>query len=334
MAKRKRAQNPRRKHRQTKRTKGTEWMDSIHRLRGKNNYYFKIISKFVPNMSEALSNSKNDRQLQQYLSRNPSSTKQKNKQLDLSRLAEKTLYIIRSAVGRNATYMDIGAGDGIKTAGIRDAFGIKSSDTTCLETGDTVFDVIKEKDNKICTLRRYNGRNLPYSSGSLGVASCLQVLHHVGHADALIKEIARVLIPGGIFILQDHDVISNDKKLPDFLRAIHFIYASLNDEDVSRLKPSKYRSASIYDAWCERHGLERVQRITKKYSSTRTFYAIYRKKTEDEKSLDESVDESVPSKTNLLKTSYEQAQKKQTPAERCQELLAFVVKHGRLYDHR
>jgi len=42
--------------------------------------------------------------------------------------------------------------------------------------------------------------SLPYADGSFSVIVCLDVLEHVNDLDATIKEIARVLAPGGIFI--------------------------------------------------------------------------------------------------------------------------------------
>ncbi len=41
---------------------------------------------------------------------------------------------------------------------------------------------------------------LPYADGSFSVIVCLDVLEHVRDLEATIKEIARVLAPGGIFI--------------------------------------------------------------------------------------------------------------------------------------
>lgn len=41
---------------------------------------------------------------------------------------------------------------------------------------------------------------LPFGDGSFSVIVCLDVLEHVSDLDATIKEIARVLAPGGVFI--------------------------------------------------------------------------------------------------------------------------------------
>ncbi len=42
--------------------------------------------------------------------------------------------------------------------------------------------------------------SLPYAAGSFSVIVCMDVLEHVSDLEATIKEIARVLAPGGIFI--------------------------------------------------------------------------------------------------------------------------------------
>ena len=42
--------------------------------------------------------------------------------------------------------------------------------------------------------------SLPYANGSFSVIICMDVLEHVDKPDAAIREVARVLAPGGIFI--------------------------------------------------------------------------------------------------------------------------------------
>jgi 2-polyprenyl-6-hydroxyphenyl methylase/3-demethylubiquinone-9 3-methyltransferase len=44
------------------------------------------------------------------------------------------------------------------------------------------------------------GESLPYADGSFSVIVCVDVLEHVSNLKATVREIARVLAPGGIFI--------------------------------------------------------------------------------------------------------------------------------------
>lgn len=46
----------------------------------------------------------------------------------------------------------------------------------------------------------YDGVRLPLEAASFEICFCKQVLEHVRHPDAVIGEVARVLVPGGIFV--------------------------------------------------------------------------------------------------------------------------------------
>ncbi len=52
-------------------------------------------------------------------------------------------------------------------------------------------------DNRVDT---FDGINLPYSDGQFDLVYSRQVLEHVRHPDALVREVARVLRPGGLFL--------------------------------------------------------------------------------------------------------------------------------------
>jgi ubiquinone/menaquinone biosynthesis C-methylase UbiE len=53
--------------------------------------------------------------------------------------------------------------------------------------------------------------DLPYPDGNLDAVFNFAVLHHVPDWRAALREIARVLAPGGHFFSQDHDVANHDR---------------------------------------------------------------------------------------------------------------------------
>lgn len=58
------------------------------------------------------------------------------------------------------------------------------------------------KDNKAeIDLRIAKGEELPFKEDTFDIASCINVLEHVSNPDAVVREIVRVLKPGGIFFL-------------------------------------------------------------------------------------------------------------------------------------
>lgn len=77
-------------------------------------------------------------------------------------------------------------------------------------------------DNIIFSL--YNGTKLPYSDNSFDLITCLMTFHHIPEENsvALTKEIYRVLKPGGIMILREHDSHTDDDK--KLLNLMHDFY--------------------------------------------------------------------------------------------------------------
>src|SRR5579862_3866266 len=63
------------------------------------------------------------------------------------------------------------------------------------------YDHTLRNDVGDCTyFERGQAEKLPYADGSFSVVVCLDVLEHVDDLQATIREIARVLAPGGIFV--------------------------------------------------------------------------------------------------------------------------------------
>jgi len=51
-----------------------------------------------------------------------------------------------------------------------------------------------------CEFYTFDGVNIPFPNGSFDLVYCHQVMEHVRYPDHLLKEVCRVLIPGGSFI--------------------------------------------------------------------------------------------------------------------------------------
>src|SRR5262249_21353847 len=51
------------------------------------------------------------------------------------------------------------------------------------------------------TFEHYDGRSLPLADASIDLATCFQVIEHVGDAAALVREISRVLRPSGTALI-------------------------------------------------------------------------------------------------------------------------------------
>jgi len=84
-------------------------------------------------------------------------------------------------------------------------------------------------DNKNYTYIQIDEKNamIPLSDNSVDIITSLMVLHHVDDSIKYIREISRILKPGGILILKEHDIdgeLDADGKV--FLDILHGLYSS------------------------------------------------------------------------------------------------------------
>lgn len=69
-----------------------------------------------------------------------------------------------------------------------------------------------------------NPYKLPYPDQSQSVVSALMSLHHIQQPDLTLQEIKRVLVPGGIFIVREHDLNIPELKLVlDLMHAFYIL---------------------------------------------------------------------------------------------------------------
>jgi SAM-dependent methyltransferase len=172
-------------------------------------------------------------------------------------------------------YLDLGAGSGHKTRLLSRELGVEAADTVCLEKEGTGFDVIEDTSRAVCDLRTYAGVAMPFEDASFDLVSAFHVLHHVEDVRATVRELARVLRPGGFAVVQDHDVASAETE--HYVRALHFLYACQNGEDLSRLEPGVYHTAGALEAMFAEAGLAPVKTYQRKKTDQRTFFALFRK---------------------------------------------------------
>ena len=84
---------------------------------------------------------------------------------------------------------------------------------------------------------------LPFPDNSFGVITCFAALHHLPTFEGLVKEVARILVPGGLFY-SDHDM---DEA---FYRRFRFplgIYRRLHDARAAYQKASSQITGDLYD---------------------------------------------------------------------------------------
>lgn len=94
--------------------------------------------------------------------------------------------------------LDIGCGDGSFTVILRDT--LKTRETIGIEISPEAISILEKKGIKACQLD-IDEQNFPFTDDSFDIVYCGEVIEHLFNPDHLLKEIYRVLKPGGKCII-------------------------------------------------------------------------------------------------------------------------------------
>jgi 2-polyprenyl-6-hydroxyphenyl methylase/3-demethylubiquinone-9 3-methyltransferase len=95
--------------------------------------------------------------------------------------------------------LDVGCGGGF----LSEEFSKIGLNVTRVDPSEKSINVAQNHANRNNLKIRYVqcfGEKLPFESNSFSIVSCCDVLEHVSDLNIVIKEISRVLVPGGIFL--------------------------------------------------------------------------------------------------------------------------------------
>ena len=137
-------------------------------------------------------------------------------------------------------------------------------------------------DNITYTMLSENQR-LPYNANSFDSVSCLQVLHHVEFMDFYIKELHRILKPGGILVIKEHDCINaTTQLLIDIEHIIHeYVEPEIPNVDILNRYVAFYKSFTELNKLLQKNGFEFISdnyNFDTRINPTRYYFAIYKKK--------------------------------------------------------
>lgn len=194
---------------------------------------------------------------------------------------------IFKTLSKDLRYLDYGGGDGEITAAI--ARHIKSSKLNSYivdieQWFGNIYDMKYADTLTYGTIRTYE---LPFEDNSLDFITCFQVLHHIKRYNDIIKEIYRVLKPGGLLVLREHDCRDEfDRMLIDVEHSIYETTLKQIDK-INILKylseyEAYYKSRTEWNTLLKDIGLENItDKVNPKLAEAKTparyYFDIYMK---------------------------------------------------------
>ena len=119
-------------------------------------------------------------------------------------------------------YLDYGGGDGKISLEFGKRLGLDKSQIFVADIQQ--WNIVQNVQNCVVSFTPLNSYILPYKDNSFDIISIFMVLHHIRNIEKVIKEIERILSPGGIIIIREHDCRNNiDSCVIDIEHSLHEI---------------------------------------------------------------------------------------------------------------
>jgi ubiquinone/menaquinone biosynthesis C-methylase UbiE len=173
------------------------------------------------------------------------------------------------------TYVDIGCGSGKDVSLISKE--IHASTITCADVKDS-----RTSDAKSLNfLLIQEDVPLEIESNTVDIITLFHTIHHMKDAESRLKDIYRILVVGGLFIIKDHNVQTQTDA--DNVTFEHFVYsigegeAAPNDEETYRdILPMYYYSASNLSNFLVSIGFKKLY-LHAYTNATKTYNAVFKK---------------------------------------------------------
>lgn len=179
------------------------------------------------------------------------------------------------------TIVDIGCSNGKITSALVNAFKLDKKN---------VFGLDVRRDPNLDTsnftfIKLKPGQKYPFKDESISLVTSMVVLHHVKDLEFVLKEVHRILKPGGYFIIREHDCDS--EILKETLDIIHGLYACVlnepQEETPEEFIKNHFADYKTKDEWAEiiaPYGFMRQYEIGVRNSDLQKLYYMAFKKSQ------------------------------------------------------
>lgn len=135
----------------------------------------------------------------------------------------------------DALYLDIGCNNGDITFAIGNALGISKQNVYGCDASSSMMSGVCKNFSVVDF--NTNDALKTYSPNTFNIVTALMTLHHVKNVKNVIECVHDILIPGGIFIIREHDAnVPNIDVVLDLMHAFYDIVWN-NDTQITTSKP-------------------------------------------------------------------------------------------------
>ena len=152
---------------------------------------------------------------------------------------------------RITSLVDIGAGNAeitdqiVKRLGISSAYAIDVYPTS---------EFVRPSSDSIVQYIQVTGSTLPFMDDSIDMVTAFMAIHHIADTVNILKEICRILKPGGLFFFREHDVTNMDQTV--YLNNIHSQY--YQDPHQHSTNETHYWSREDLLSFLTQHGFKKI----------------------------------------------------------------------------
>lgn len=123
-----------------------------------------------------------------------------------------------------ANHLDLGSGNGDLIELMRSQFEISSS--AC----DYTDSLMKLADVKV-TVANLNNDGLPYADQSFDLVTCTEVIEHLEHYRYTLREIYRILKPGGVLVLTTPNILNLKSRIRFLIFGFYNLFGPLHFQE-------------------------------------------------------------------------------------------------------